>query len=61
MILILHVNVRDDSDNLSANVTLVTNTLMMLRFTKHCKDMRQERFMILISFCSTFITVYTCQ
>ena len=30
-------------------------------FTKHCKDMLQERLMILMSFCSKFIGVYMCQ
>jgi len=63
MILILHLNVRDNNDNVSANLTLVTNTrnAHMLRFTKHCKDMLQERLTILMSFCSKFITVYMCQ
>jgi len=59
-ILILHLNVRDSNDNVLANVMLVTNkrNARMLRFTKHCKDMLQERLMILMSLCSKFIRVY---
>jgi len=60
--MILHLNVRDNNDNVLANVTLVTNTrnARMLRFTKHCKDMLQKRRTILMSLCSKFVGIYTC-
>jgi len=54
---ILHLSILDSNDHVYANVTLVMNT----HDAKHCKDVLQERSMILMSFCPKFIGVYMCQ
>jgi len=47
-----------NKDYVEAQMTLVIDTRTYAAFHRHYKDMLQQRLIILIAFCSTFIEIY---